>query len=68
MRAGQILTRAEWIMRAHPVCPQCRDRQVQCTHWATAPASWRCRRCKHEYSWEPPPGPVSPHSPDTPTP
>ena len=34
-------------------CPECKTRQVQLVGYINIkPAEWRCRHCKHEFTWE----------------
>lgn len=61
-RPGRLLNRREWLATAWAVCPRCRARNVQ-LRACVQPAEWRCRECRHEYEWEPPIGPRSPHAP-----
>ena len=42
------------MMNEHKLsCPECKTRQVQLVGYINIhPAQWKCRHCKHEFSWE----------------
>lgn len=35
-----------------PKCPSCKDEQVQLVEYNVSPAQWKCRKCKHKFSFE----------------
>lgn len=47
-----LITRREYICRNVPRCQACGDAQVQLMD-QHEPATWRCRVCKHRFSFEP---------------
>jgi ribosomal protein L37AE/L43A len=46
--------RRRWLCRHAPKCPECGDPQVQLVDWFPIPAEWKCRKCKHKWTFEPP--------------
>jgi hypothetical protein len=51
----KIADRREHLCRNPPKCPvtTCCTDQVQITDWFSIPAEWKCRRCKHKFTYEP---------------
>lgn len=47
----EFLCRA-WNRPEPQACPKCGTRQVQIID-ISSPAGWRCRECRHMFSWEP---------------
>lgn len=47
-----LITRQEYICRNSPRCHECRSFQVQLLA-QHEPAEWRCRQCKHKFTFEP---------------
>ncbi len=43
------------LCNAAPTCPKCPEKaQIQLVEWVnTKPAQWRCRTCKHAFTFEP---------------
>jgi transposase-like protein len=52
----ETMLRREWLCRNAPSCPACGEsKQIQLVEWiCRPPADWRCRTCKHKFSYEPP--------------
>lgn len=46
--------RFEYLIHAHPKCPECDDTKQQfiVTTWEV-PAQWGCRVCRFQYGYEP---------------
>jgi len=49
----EILNRRDFLFKNVPHCPECASVQVQIKRYG-APAIWRCRICKHRFTYEPP--------------
>lgn len=45
--------RREMLGRNIPPCPSCSARQVELVDWFNKSASWRCRKCKQKFYYEP---------------
>jgi len=45
--------RRNFLSKSVPRCPACNDGQVQLIDLFPTPAGWKCRICKHKFSWEP---------------
>lgn len=48
----KLFARQEQLEKAHPKCPKCASDQIQIMSKAV-PAEWRCRICKHDFTFEP---------------
>lgn len=45
--------RRTWLCKHPPVgCPKCGADQIQLTDSFSVPAGWKCRECKHAFSYE----------------
>jgi hypothetical protein len=58
LRAFSIAARRDYLCLIVPPCPECRAVQVQLCNFTTPPdpelsAEWKCRECKHRWSWLP---------------
>lgn len=46
--------RRAWLGKWAAPCPACGSPQVQLTDSTVQPAQWKCRTCKHPFTYEPP--------------
>ena len=49
--------RREFLAKHGIRCPKCGTNQVQLMDHFVSPAEWRCRHCRHEFTYEPVGGP-----------
>lgn len=49
----KLSDRVAMLCHHAPRCPACNDVQVQVVDYTHTPALWKCRMCKHRFSFEP---------------
>lgn len=53
--AIELSNRRVWLCKNAPICPKCNTKQIQLIQWTSVDksADWKCRKCRHPFSYEP---------------